>query len=364
MTSGVVRLYARGMGYSSHAVVSRGFSVELERRGLLAGVFPLESLNFDEETRFPGAGARIGLLTGPLGMLEHLRLNTLHERRIAMVAPNSSKVPGELLQKLHQVTTEILVPSAWAKQMMAPHYDKPITVVPHGLDFAYAVDATLAIERQGDYANGERRVLHFSTSAFERKGTVALLRVWQRLVEQRLIDTALARLLCVLDGGARRSLIAQWSGDLPSGVFIVERLDASHKKMAHMLQAAHVVCQPSRGEAFGMIPMQALACGVPVVATIESGHSEHLVGQTGPVPGLWPVVCHEDAPIDDGPGAMAPSYTDEALFEALSAAVVGPSWQEKNQQALANASAYAEQWDWQRVLAPWLGTLARKDQES
>jgi len=45
----------------------------------------------------------------------------------------------------------------------------------------------------------------------------------------------------------------------------------SEDEMAALYRAAHVYVQPSYGEAFGLAPLEALACGVPVVATAWGG---------------------------------------------------------------------------------------------
>ena len=46
--------------------------------------------------------------------------------------------------------------------------------------------------------------------------------------------------------------------------------------MASYLGGFDLVCQPSRAEGFGLVPLEARACGVPVAATLCTGHADHM----------------------------------------------------------------------------------------
>jgi len=43
---------------------------------------------------------------------------------------------------------------------------------------------------------------------------------------------------------------------------------------------------PSRGEGFGLPPLEALACGMPVIASNFSAHTEFLIKDGAPLPGV------------------------------------------------------------------------------
>jgi glycosyltransferase involved in cell wall biosynthesis len=119
--------------------------------------------------------------------------------------------------------------------------------------------------------------------------------------------------------------------------------------MALIYQSCHLVCQPSRGEGFGMCPLEARACGVPVVATATTGHSDHMSPQPA---GCVVVATGDDSPINDGPGALAPSLSVEAVEAALEEAY--KSWRELHRAALEAAPAVAEEWSWANQTKRWL----------
>jgi hypothetical protein len=50
--------------------------------------------------------------------------------------------------------------------------------------------------------------------------------------------------------------------------------------------AGHCLVFPTRGEGFGLPPLEALACGVPVITTGYSGHMDYLIKDGKPLPGV------------------------------------------------------------------------------
>jgi glycosyltransferase involved in cell wall biosynthesis len=280
---------------------------------------------------------------------------TRHRDRYAMVAPNSSLVPPRLLQSLAAHATEILVPSAWAAGVVEEQTPIAVRVVPHGVhqDFAPAERSAMLAK----YAAGAFDVIHLSTSERERKGTRALIEAWSMLMAAGKLPSE-ARLRLVLDMEAASRTVtwmaeqAAFRATQASNVIVAVRLDAAPTRLCAEYQNHHLLCQPSRGEAFGLCGLEALASGVPVVATACTGHSEWFHPW---LPGALAVEHGPNQPIDDLPGAVAPEVTPDAIAAALLRAYT--NYPALAEAAFRNAAAVAEDWAWPRKLAPFMKHL-------
>lgn len=350
-----VRIYGRVTNWGSHAQVTEGFRLGLEAHGALAGVYPVD-LSVDEE-QVPGGDAEVGIVTGPLGTLS--MLSPAHRRRMAMVAPNSSLIPPALAMALDSFVDTVLAPSAWAEEVLRRQLKKAqVLTVPHGVHPDMQVDPGAREAMRWSYLRGGMRLVHFSTTDRGRKGTIELLRAW-RLILDKLPEGA--RLFLVLDPNAKIRL----ADDLQEHDLSLEqveiqdrlsfrqepgRIGSSPKVMADVLSRFHCVVQPSRGEGFGLIPLEARACGVPVIATCTAtGHREHL-RDANVRDGVVRVPVGPDAPIDDVPGAMAPSLDPKALGLSILQAV--DIYADLHEAALAQAEEVQNRWSWRKVLRP------------
>ncbi|MFE9256173.1 glycosyltransferase family 4 protein [Streptomyces sp. NPDC006879] len=97
-----------------------------------------------------------------------------------------------------------------------------------------------------------------------QKGQDVLLRAWPEVTAV----TPTARLVLVGDGPDR----AQLQATAPSGVLFA----GSTQDIRPWLQAADLVVLPSRWEGMALAPLEAMACGRPVVVTDVSGARESL----------------------------------------------------------------------------------------
>src|SRR5262249_27551186 len=108
-----------------------------------------------------------------------------------------------------------------------------------------------------------------------QKGQDLLLRAFARVHD----DVKASRLLLVGDG-AQRARYEEMSERL--GLTGSVRFLGVRKDVPDLLRASDVLALPSRHEGFGLVLAEALACGVPVVAT-NAGPMPEIVrdGQTG-----------------------------------------------------------------------------------
>jgi len=96
--------------------------------------------------------------------------------------------------------------------------------------------------------------------------------------------------------------------------------------VSEIYNIADVSVVPSRNEPFGLVAIEALACGTPVVATNQGGLVDF---------------------IDDTIGSLVPVEDDIALSEAIAAEILSPEKGERRQRAARKASEY---FSWSRVV--------------
>jgi len=351
-----VRLYGLTRGYGSYAQVLRGFWTAFVRHGYgfdrLATVEIAE--RSDEEPPPPTADA--GIFLGPPIACSALHQHAEHRIRCVMVAPNSDRLPEPTMKVVNQNATHLLVPSEWAATVTARYTDKPIMVVPHGVHEDFQPLPAPGLERM--YEAGELRLLHLSSSTRERKGTLVLIKAWRQL--RRTLPEE-SRLWLVVAAETRAEILDWCTDEALSlehlGILIMPRLGseqegASPAELAKVFASVHAVCQPSRGEAFGMVPLEALACGVPIVATRVTGHSQWF---SEPIDGAVPIATGELDAIDDLAGARAPRVHPYHVAEAIRWTY--EHWLKLKAAALVNAPDIRLAWSWERQTTEFIRWL-------
>ncbi len=356
----LVRLYGRELTQSSQSVVTAGFKAAFEEAGILAGVYGVDTQHLAAEEDLElssGVQAPHAVYTGPLDRLEEMFTWGKHEHYWVMLAPNSDRLPGSLVERLKKYQEDfgerfhLMTPSSWASDNVAKLFHRtPVLTVPHGVSPEYRPHPEISDDTRKRLERGEFRVVHFSTSAQARKGTFELIQAWMslRAYPDERFDQAL--LLCVLDYPAKialRERLADEGISIDSSVVMESRADLKPEHMARLLASASLVCQPSRGEAFGLVPLQALCVGAPVAATICTGHSEYLSRSTD---GLCPIDTGPLAPLDDLPGSVAPRLNPEDIRSALSL-VRNSAFHELQTEALSIAAERGKKWSWSNQLS-------------
>ena len=358
-----VRIYGFLDDHGSFAQVTRGFREGLLALGhsLIAAEFTDQAVeqtldvvslehepSFDEEpSGLPLAD--VAILTGPPVAAGRLTSGVRHETRLVMVHPNSDKLPQRMMQIVNEHATHLLTASAWGATVLREYTGKPVIVVPLGVSegFRSSTQTTLPMD--------EFRILHLSSTEGERKGTKELCRAFLNAKERKLLPSP-ASLLLVLTPGAVGGIVDELA-DLGTddGITISTRFGGKGfdpESMRAVYASHHLVCQPSRGEGFGLVPLEALTCGTPIVATRCTGHSEWF---TDDLKGAVPVPTGEPVPIDDMPNAKAPSLRVEDLVQALSHGY--ELWRTLKEEALEQAPHLREKWTWKAQLGAHLAEL-------
>ena len=209
-----------------------------------------------------------------------------------------------------------------ARSFVSPHFSQPpdtYRVIPNGIDYArFAGAAPLPQLR-----DGKLNVL-FVGRKDERKGLRYLLRAFAALRRQRND----LRLVIVGPGQPDRECAALLDGiaaNSPDAAVIAGAV--SHAELPRYYASADVFCSPATGgESFGIVLLEAMAAGAPVVASDIDGYRD--------------VVTHQNN------GLLAPPRDADAIAQAI---VRIADHRELARRLSMDGRRAAWQYRWQRV---------------
>ena len=191
-----------------------------------------------------------------------------HHPMLSYHVGDVSPLPADWSTPINERSDQVLTPSLWCADLLSGLGIKS-SVVRHGID--------PQVCRPADDDNPPERIIlrHFCSSPFlARKGTVETLQAAVALLSLGGFADVLVRVSapakCV------PALSRQYAGHFYGGqIDIVVDEPRSAEDMAEELRSVTAVVQPSRAEGFGLIPLEAVACGTPVVLTDATGHCEY-----------------------------------------------------------------------------------------
>ena len=246
---------------------------------------------------------------------EEIRVvTTLHGTDITLVGQDPSFHSITRFSILH--SDGITAVSEYLRRETVERFDIPadsIEVIPNFVDLErYRRDLDGCHRRQLAPA-GEKIVIHISNFR-PVKRVDDVVRVFAR-ARRRVA----ARLVLVGDGPARglAQKVAEEEGVAGQVVFL-----GKQSSVAELLACADVLLLPSESEAFGLVALEAMACGVPVVATAVGG-----------VPELVP---------DGVAGVLAPLGDVDAMAEGVVELLASPErWQAASETARDVAARFS-----------------------
>ena len=208
--------------------------------------------------------ARDGVLWAPHGTLPlALRIPavcTIHDftsltmpgrHRLKTILSFNSLI-GRSLERATRVAAVSRAVAAEAMRWFGVPHER-ITIVPNGVDEYFSPAADDRID--------ENFILYAGTVE-PRKGLDDLLAVWESLPAPRL------PLIVCGDPG--------WRVSLPPGVEATGYV--TRERLRDLYRRARVFVYPSRYEGFGIPPLEAMACGTPVIATRTGAIPEYAEG--------------------------------------------------------------------------------------
>jgi glycosyltransferase involved in cell wall biosynthesis len=156
------------------------------------------------------------------------------------------------------------------KRVMQRIYDRDIAIVPNGINMADLLDES----GRKDEADYGRRILYVGRLS-PVKGVQYLINAMNQ-IHDKIPD---ARLIIIGDGIERERLEA-----LSIQVGIQEYVqfvgEVPHEKVLSFMRQADVFVLPSLSEGFPMVIIEALACGLPIVASRVGGIPEIIMDET------------------------------------------------------------------------------------
>lgn len=337
----MIRLYGHMSG--SFRTVSKGLEEAFTALSILDGNYIAEQQDF-YAVPIAGANSPVAVVVGsPLRALLPHSLG-IHEEVWLLLAPNSEGIPPALQ---HQLDTDIypgkpvvsgfLAPSLWAKSVLERTFpNHPVVLCQHGVAAAFRPTPT---EDVPDAAN---IALHFTSSGLSRKGTNQLVNCWASVCE----DLSREVELHILANPYFAPEIFQYAHKVMCEkevkISVSNGQNATEFQLAKMYQQAALIIQPSRAEGFGLVPLEARACGVPVVCTENTGHLDHVKTPTDK--GCVLISSGPLVESDDYWGAQAPQVLEEDIQKA-----VVFSFQQLDrlkQEAKEAAPLIQEKWTW------------------
>lgn len=247
----------------------------------------------------------------------------------------------------------IVVPSRFCRDAFRDAgMHAPMLIVPHGIEEVYRPQKEYLPERPFIFFNA------LGKTFLHRKGTAVLLRAFKRAFFERT-DVELR-----LRAGDPRAVAAlldnHTSLDAHPRVRIEPTQNLPKEEFARCYSEVHCTVHPTRGEGFGLIPLQSLACATPVIAPRHTGLLDTLESR-------WIHSLSATPPRPPSREESQPLWNlDENELVAAMLQVHGnyPSYKKRAEVA---APIVQERFAWPRVLAPFLevmGALAHCESDA
>jgi len=268
-----------------------------------------------------------------------------HRYRIGVLVCDADIVPVETIETCEKTFDLIVVPSQFCKRVFRESgLKKDILVVPHGVTENFQpLDRPLPEEftfynvysQMRPYRKSEEELIEAFAIAFDCDPNIKL-----QLRTKR--TTALDELI------TKNSL---------EGVVEILEDDLNDKDYVEQFNKVHALVHPSKAEGFGMIPLQALACGVPVIATQNTGMSDYLSEDNAillKVKGKVPAIG--DA--GEFAGGMYHGIDQEHLVRCLRD--MHKNWQREKQKSERYSSIIRQNYSWAEAAKPLIRVIEKQ----
>ena len=261
-----------------------------------------------------------------------------HPTRIGGFVCETSRIPQTWADVCNRFDL-ILVPSQYCRgTFLDSGVRVPILVVPHGLEPSYH---PLGPKRRRDPL-----IFYNSANAHipGRKSLEELLRCFQRAFQGRR-DVRL-RLRAERTSSMRRYLIRYSIGPDDPLIRLEEPRQLATEEFAAVYSEVHCTVHPSKGEGFGLIPFQSIACETPVIAPRSTGMAEYLDASNAMLLRTKGICETPDVYYEEG---TYPAVDEDHLVELLRHAE--RNWEAEYAKVQRVGPAFRERYRWDKVLA-------------
>ena len=333
----MIQFYAPLTGYASFATVARGLIEEINKS------IPVCAYDIDPAKRYDGItctrggiieAAPVALYVGPI--LQSPAYLAKHKIKIGCFVCEADKLPAGMVEVCNSLDL-ICVPSLWCKSVFIKSgVQREILIVSHGVHEAYR-----PIGNPGEIFT----LLHLCSSVKypERKGTPQLIEAFQKLnLASKSIQLTIRTVGYPTEDWEQRILVGK-----VRGVALESTATDRPSIHARRYNQVHAIVQPSRAEGFGIVPLEARACGVPVLYNAATGFGMHFPIEKPASVGVVGVrVGDLEFSWGDEEG-LAPGLNSDDVAMALQELLL--NYRILRQNALKNSEVVRKEWAWSKV---------------
>ena len=224
--------------------------------------------------------------------------------------------------------TTVLTPSTRTSKEIHQLYKTPpdrLMLIPHGVDLSLFSPAPTSANkshlRQELNLPQDRLILLTVANELERKGCYEVLKALKLLQEKNIHPHYIIAGRASYDDFAKTINLMR----LTNSVSLLP--PKNNQQLVKLYQAADIFLLPTKYESFGLVGIEAMACGLPVIACAVGGIEDYLINQ------------HEGLIVPRTPIAIAKAVhelSDNELRLVMSKNAIAKSWQ----------------YDWNTVLTP------------
>lgn len=223
--------------------------------------------------------------------------------KIAFSTTEVDGIPGNWVKCFNEMD-EIWATSKFAaKAFRDSGVVKPIHVVYEGVDPDFFHPGI------APFANPPKEKFRFFTNFAwgKRKGVDVLFKAFrQEFSKDEDVCLMIKTLKSYHEHKIKDELKLVYNREGAAEVYVYD-IEVQRYEIGRFYRMANVFLWPSRGEGFGLPPLEALACGMPVIASNHSSHLEHLTVNGKPRPGVL-LLDGKVEPYDGGDSLYYPGF--------------------------------------------------------